>query len=73
MRTIIRFSLNNDHGSRLRNSLYVVLHDIGLELTGTATYEGDVDEMARMLGGEQVTDTSRRHARELLKGARAAD
>jgi DNA repair protein RecN (Recombination protein N) len=32
-----------------------------------------VDEMARMLGGEQVTDTSRRHARELLKGARAAD
>jgi len=32
-----------------------------------------VDEMARMLGGEQVTDTSRRHARELLKGARVAD
>ena len=32
-----------------------------------------VDEMARMLGGEQVTDTSRRHARELLKGARGTD
>jgi len=26
-----------------------------------------VDEIARMLGGERVTDTSRRHARELLR------
>jgi len=26
-----------------------------------------VDELARMLGGERVTDTSRRHARELLR------
>jgi len=29
-----------------------------------------VEELARMLGGERVTDASRRHARELLKGAR---
>jgi DNA repair protein RecN (Recombination protein N) len=29
-----------------------------------------VDELARMLGGERVTETSRRHARELLKDAR---
>ncbi len=28
-----------------------------------------VDELARMLGGERVTETSRRHARELLKDA----
>src|SRR6266850_4160583 len=28
-----------------------------------------VDEVARMLGGERVTDTSRRHARELLRGS----
>jgi DNA repair protein RecN (Recombination protein N) len=32
-----------------------------------------VDEVARMLGGEHVTDTSRRHARELLKAARAGE
>jgi DNA repair protein RecN (Recombination protein N) len=29
-----------------------------------------VDELARMLGGERVTETSRRHARELLRDAR---
>jgi len=28
-----------------------------------------VDEIARMLGGERVTETSRRHARELLRGS----
>jgi DNA repair protein RecN (Recombination protein N) len=33
---------------------------------------GRVEEVARMLGGERVTDTSRRHARELLKAARTA-
>jgi DNA repair protein RecN (Recombination protein N) len=32
---------------------------------------GRVEELARMLGGERVTDTSRRHARELLRAARA--
>jgi DNA repair protein RecN (Recombination protein N) len=31
---------------------------------------GRVEEIARMLGGERVTDTSRRHARELLRSAR---
>jgi len=31
-----------------------------------------VDEVARMLGGERVTDASRRHARELLGAARSA-
>src|ERR1700730_6613433 len=30
-----------------------------------------VDEVARMLGGEHVTDASRRDAREILKAARA--
>ena len=30
-----------------------------------------VDEVARMLGGERVTETSRRHARELLSAARS--
>jgi DNA repair protein RecN (Recombination protein N) len=34
---------------------------------------GRVEELARMLGGERVTETSRRHARELLRAARAAD
>lgn len=29
-----------------------------------------VEELARMLGGERVTDASRRHARELLRAAR---
>ena len=33
---------------------------------------GRVEEIARMLGGERVTDASRRHARELLRSARAA-
>jgi DNA repair protein RecN (Recombination protein N) len=32
---------------------------------------GRVEELARMLGGERVTDTSRRHARELLRSARS--
>jgi len=32
-----------------------------------------VEELARMLGGERVTDTSRRHARELLRSARRAE
>jgi DNA repair protein RecN (Recombination protein N) len=31
-----------------------------------------VEELARMLGGERITDTTRRHARELLAGARGA-
>jgi DNA repair protein RecN (Recombination protein N) len=33
---------------------------------------GRIDEIARMLGGERLTDVSRRHARELLSSARAA-
>ncbi len=32
--------------------------------------DGREEELARMLGGERVTDLSRRHARELLRGAR---
>jgi DNA repair protein RecN (Recombination protein N) len=32
---------------------------------------GRVEEIARMLGGERVTEASRRHARELLMTARA--
>jgi DNA repair protein RecN (Recombination protein N) len=34
---------------------------------------GRVEEVARMLGGEHVTEASRRHARELLKAARPGD
>ena len=34
---------------------------------------GRVEEMARMLGGEHVTEASRRHARELLKAARPVE
>ena len=33
---------------------------------------GRVEELARMVGGERVTDISRRHARELLRSARAS-
>ena len=33
---------------------------------------GRVEELARMLGGEQVTETARRHARELYATARGA-
>lgn len=33
---------------------------------------GRVEELARMLGGEQVTETARRHARELYATARSA-
>jgi DNA repair protein RecN (Recombination protein N) len=32
-----------------------------------------VEELARMLGGERITDASRRHARELLRTARAGE
>ena len=35
--------------------------------------EARIDELARMLAGERVTDTSRRHARELLREARAGE
>jgi DNA repair protein RecN (Recombination protein N) len=42
--------------------------------TVTALDEGGrVEEVARMLGGGQVTETSRRHARELLKVARSGE
>src|SRR6266478_47918 len=34
---------------------------------------GRVEEVARMLGGEHVTEASRRHARELLKAARPVE
>jgi DNA repair protein RecN (Recombination protein N) len=34
---------------------------------------GQVEEIARMLGGERITDASRRHARELLKAARSGE
>jgi DNA repair protein RecN (Recombination protein N) len=34
---------------------------------------GRVEEIARMLGGERVTEASRRHARELLRAARSAE
>ncbi len=33
---------------------------------------GRVEELARMLGGEQVTETARRHAREIYAAARSA-
>jgi DNA repair protein RecN (Recombination protein N) len=32
-----------------------------------------VEEIARMLGGEHVTEASRRHARELLRASRSAE
>jgi hypothetical protein len=45
MRVIIRFSLNNDHGSALRNSLANALESHGMvRQANTATYEGDLDE-----------------------------
>jgi hypothetical protein len=47
MRVIIRFSLNNDQGSALRNILFPVLENGGIMWTGanTGTYEGDdIDE-----------------------------
>ncbi len=34
--------------------------------------DGRVEEIARMAGGEKVTEATRRHARELLAGARGA-
>jgi DNA repair protein RecN (Recombination protein N) len=34
---------------------------------------GRVEEVARMLGGGHVSETSRRHARELLKSARSGE
>ncbi len=43
----------------------------GRTRTGVETLGGDarVDEVARMLAGETVTDTARDHARELLAAA----
>jgi hypothetical protein len=47
MRVIIRFSLNNDRGSALRNALAEVLEGRGLvRQSNTATYEGDLSEAA---------------------------
>jgi hypothetical protein len=48
MRVIIRFSLNNDTGSKLRNVLKPILESKGIRWTGatTGTYEGTrVDEL----------------------------
>ena len=44
MRTIIRFSLNYDRGSALRNALNPILTGIGLRLVSTGTYDGNVAE-----------------------------
>jgi DNA repair protein RecN (Recombination protein N) len=44
----------------------------GTKTAVTALDEPDrVEELARMLGGERVTEASRRHARELLRSARS--
>lgn len=46
MRVIIRFSLNRDKNSKMRNDLKAILEDHGIKWTGsaghtkTATYEG---------------------------------
>jgi len=46
----------------------------GTKSTVTALHAGGkVEEIARMLGGERITDASRRHARELLKAARSGE
>jgi DNA repair protein RecN (Recombination protein N) len=44
----------------------------GRTLTEVAALSAEerVEEVARMLGGETVTDTARRHARELVRAAR---
>jgi DNA repair protein RecN (Recombination protein N) len=43
----------------------------GAARTGVTALEAAarVEEIARMLGGERITETSRRHARELLRGS----
>jgi hypothetical protein len=48
MRVIIRFSLNRDRRSELRNVLKTVLENHGITWTGrmTGTYEGNVSETA---------------------------
>ncbi len=47
----------------------------GSTRTSVSALDGEarIEELARMLAGERVTDTSRRHARELLRAARAGD
>lgn len=42
MRTIVRFSLDHDYGSELRNMLAPILEGSGLVRTGTGTYEGSI-------------------------------
>jgi hypothetical protein len=47
MRVIIRFSINRDSGSKMRNSLKPILEKHGIMWTGakTGTYEGqDIEE-----------------------------
>jgi hypothetical protein len=47
VRVIVRFSLNNDQASALRNILFLILENGGITRTGvnTGTYEGeDIDE-----------------------------
>lgn len=48
MRVVIRFSLNRDKNSELRNALKPALENHGIMWTGkmTGTYEGDVAEIA---------------------------
>lgn len=44
MRTIIRFSLNDDRGSRLRNILNPILENAGMQRVSTGSYNGDLTE-----------------------------
>jgi hypothetical protein len=44
MQTIVRFSLNRDKGSKLRNALTPILEGAGIKKVSTGTYKGDVTE-----------------------------
>ena len=41
MRTIVRFSINNEDNARLRNHLVGILEDVGFRKVGTASWEHD--------------------------------
>jgi hypothetical protein len=52
-RVIVRFSLNNDAGSRVRNAVAPLLEQAGIENTATGTWEAEAAtpaDVARQLG-----------------------
>lgn len=59
--------------ARYADSHFLVTKEIGAMRTKTSVtlldYNGQIEELARMLAGSEITNTAKKHARELLKSS----